>query len=192
MSTGFVVARNYAEALAEVAGKGGAGTLERFGAVLDAVAGAIESSDKLKAVLFSPRITKTAKRDVVVKALHGEAPAVFVRWLSAVVARDRQVLLPAISAAYRELVDVRLNRVHAGVVTAHEVDAALGKVIAERLEAAVGKTVVPHYRTDPALIGGIVVRIGDRVFDGSLRRRLRLLRHRMLHAHHGTEAAASE
>ncbi len=182
MSTGFVVARNYAEALAEVAGRHGTGALEQYGVVLDAVAGAIESSGKLKAVLFSPRITKTAKRDVIVKALHDEAPEPFVRWLSAVVSRDRQILLPSISAAYQELVDLRLGRVHAGVVTAHEVDAALSTAIAERLEAAVGKTVVPHFRTDPALIGGIIVRIGDRVFDGSLRRRLRLLRHRMLHA----------
>ena len=187
MSTAHVIARNYAEALAEVAGRHGQDAHERYGMVLDAVAGAIESSDKVKAVLFSPRIAKAAKRDVIVRALEagGEVPEPFVRWLSAVVARDRQVLLPAISAAYQELVDLRLNRVHAGVTTAHEVDAAFGKAIGERLEAAVGKTVVPHFRTDPALIGGIIVRIGDRVFDGSLRRRLRLLRHRMLHAHGG-------
>lgn len=183
----FVVARNYAEALVEVAGRqGGAGpgaAVERYGALLDAVAGAIETTPQIKAVLMSPRVTKAAKRDIIVKALAGTAPDPFVRWLSAVVARDRQGVLPAISAAYQELVDVKLNRVHAGVITAHDVDAAQGQSIAERLEAAVGKTVIPHFRTDAALIGGVIVRIGDRVFDGSLRRRLRLLRHAMLRAH---------
>jgi len=92
------------------------------------------------------------------------------------------VPLGEISAAYLVLVDVKLNRVHAGVVTAHPVDEALARDITARLQDAVRKTVVPHFDTDPRLLGGVIVRIGDRVFDGSLRRRMRLLRHRLLHA----------
>ena len=48
-----------------------------------------------------------------------------------------------------------------------------------------GKTVRAHFRTEPSLLGGVVVRSGDRVFDGSLRRRLKILRQRMLHARLG-------
>ena len=45
-----------------------------------------------------------------------------------------------------------------------------------------GKTVVSHFRTDPAIVGGVVVRMGDRVLDGSIRRRIQTLRSRMLQA----------
>lgn len=178
----FVVARNYAEALAELAERQGGGAIEQFGSLLDDVAGAIASDPSVQAVLLSPRVTKEAKKALLARALKGHAPDVFVRFLGSVVQRGRQGILAEISAAYQDIVDLKLNRVHAGVVTAHEVNPAQAKDIAASLAAAVGKAVLPHFRTDPSLLGGIVVRIGDRVFDGSLKRRLAKLRYRLLHA----------
>ena len=177
-----VVARNYAEALLALAEQAGGDALERFGELMDAVAGALAADARVLSVMMSPRVTKAAKRDVLARALRGTAPEAFIRFLGAIVQRGRQGLLGEISAAYLVLVDVKLNRVHAGVVTAHPVDEALARDITARLQDAVRKTVVPHFDTDPRLLGGVIVRIGDRVFDGSLRRRMRLLRHRLLHA----------
>jgi F-type H+-transporting ATPase subunit delta len=173
-----VVARNYASALLALGRDGDA--VERFGELLDAVAGAVEVTPAVKAVLMSPRVRKDAKQQVLAKALKGLAPDVFVRFLQAVVQRGRQGMLPDISAAYGELTDQHFNRVHASVTTAREVDKKLGKQIAERLEKAVGKTVLPHFHVDPLVMGGVVVRVGDRVFDGSIRRRLETLRRKML------------
>lgn len=175
-----VVARNYAEALAAAARR--TGSVESFGALLDTVSGAIVSDPKVLSVMVSPRVTKQAKKEILDRALKGLAPAAFVRFLQAVVQRGRQGLLPDISEAYQALVDQHLNRVHAGVVTARPVDEALERAIAERLTAAIGKTVLPHFRSDPSLVGGVVVRVGDYIFDGSLKRRLGTLRRRMLHA----------
>ena len=67
-------------------------------------------------------------------------------------------------------------------ITARDADEALRTSIVERLTKAMGKTVVAHFRTDPALVGGVIVRLGDRVLDGSLRRRIQILRSKMLHA----------
>lgn len=175
-----VVARNYAEALVATAERHG--DVVQFGLLIDAVAGAMTVEPKVRAVLESPRITKQAKKRVLEQALKGRAPAAFVRFLQGVVQRGRQGLLPEISEAYRSLVDQHLGRVHAGVVTARPVDDQLAATISERLTRAVGKTVLSHFRADPALVGGVIVRIGDRVFDGSIRRRLQLLRYRMLHS----------
>lgn len=175
----LVVARNYAEALLAVAKRHHA--VERFGELLDAVTGAVETEPAVLAVLMSPRVTKAAKQQLFARALAGTAPEPFVRFLAGVVQRGRQGMLRPISTAYQDLVDVALNRVHAGVITAHPADQALAAVITQRLAAVVGKTVIPHFRTDPTVLGGVVVRIGDRIFDGSLRRRMRTLRHRMLH-----------
>ena len=69
-------------------------------------------------------------------------------------------------------------------------DEKLAAAIRARLTVVFAKEVLPHFRADPALIGGVVVRVGDRVFDGSLRRKLNLLQHLMLHAPLGGKAAA--
>jgi len=181
-----VVARNYAAALVAVAERHD--QVEQYGLLLDALAGAVGVEPKIKQVLESPRVHKAAKKQLLEHALRGVAPAPLTRFLQAGVQRGRQGMLADISAAYQDLVDRHLGRVHAGVTTARPVDEALRAAITERLTAAIGKTVVPHFRTEASVIGGVIVRVGDRVFDGSLRRRIRLLRHRMLHAPGGGSA----
>ena len=69
---------------------------------------------------------------------------------------------------------------HVGVTLAAEPDGTLQRQLVERLTRVLGKEVRAHFRSDPGLLGGVVVRVGDRVYDGSLRRRLNLLRRRML------------
>jgi len=172
------IARNYAQALfaaAEVKGE-----VERFGELMDAVAGAVQADPRIAIVLDSPRVAKTVKAGLLERALGGVAPAEFVRFLQAVVRRGRQGLLGEISQAYQELVDRRLNRVHAGVVLARETDERLQQQVTEQLTKALRKEVRAHFRTDPGILGGVVVRVGDRVYDGSVRRRLAVLKRRML------------
>ncbi len=173
-----VVARNYAEALLETARTDGA--VDRYGDLLDALAGVVEADPTIHAVLMSPRVTKAAKSTMLAAALKDLAPGPFTRFLGAVIRRGRQGMLGAISASYRDLADVHFNRVHASVATARPVDEALQKAIAERVSAVLGKTVLAHYTTDASLLGGVLVRVGGRSFDGSLKRRLQKLRTRML------------
>jgi len=175
-----VVARNYADALLELGRREQA--VERFGQLIDAVAGVVTTDPTVHGVLMSPRVTKAAKARLLTDALKDVAPASFTGFLGAIVRRGRQGDLADISAAYQDAADAHFNRVHASVVTAHAVDESLAAAVAKRLTAAVGKEVLPHFRTDPAIVGGVVVRMGDRVFDGSLRRRIQTLRYRLLHA----------
>jgi len=65
-------------------------------------------------------------------------------------------------------------------VLVEEPDARLEKQIVERLTAALGKDVRAHFRTERGIIGGVVVRVGDRVYDGSLKRKLAVLRRKMM------------
>lgn len=175
-----VVARNYAEALLTVADQ--AKAVEKIGELLDAVAGAIASDPSLKAVMMSPRIRKSQKQEMLAKALGSVAPAPFVKFLQAVVQRGRQDLFSEMSQAYQLLADKHFNRVHASVVTARDADEAMRKLVTERLTQAMGKTVLPHFRTDASILGGVIVRLGDRVLDGSIRRRIQTLRARMLNS----------
>lgn len=172
------VARNYAQALFESGEK--AGAADRYGQVLEALAGAIQADERVRLALESPRVSRTVKLEVLRKALTGRAPDPFVRFIAAVVRRGRQGLLPAISREYQSLMDVKLNRVHAGIALARKPDERLKEQICRRLARILGKDVVPHFREDPSLIGGVLVRVGDRVMDGSVRRQIAMLRRQML------------
>jgi len=172
------VARNYAEALflaAEAKRQA-----PRFGALMEAVAGAVQADERIAVALESPRVAKGVKSALLSDALSGVAPREFVNFLQAVVRRGRQGLLTEIAAEYQGLLDVALNRVHAGVTLSEAPDARLQNDIAKRLGKALGKQVRAHFREDAQILGGVVVRVGDRVYDGSLRRRLMVLRRRML------------
>jgi F-type H+-transporting ATPase subunit delta len=72
------------------------------------------------------------------------------------------------------------GRVHAQVTLAKPVNEAERAEIGRHLSKTLGKPVVPQVRVNPNIVGGIIVRIGDRVMDGSIRRRLGVLRSRML------------
>jgi len=174
------VARNYAQALLLAADAHGMAVVERYGQLMEAVAGAVEADERIAVALESPRVSKAVKAALLERALGDLAPAEFVRFLQAIVRRGRQGLLREIAQEYQALVDLKLDRVHAGVVLVEEPDARLEKQIVERLAAAFGKDVRAHFRAERGIIGGVVVRVGDRVYDGSLKRKLAVLRRKML------------
>ena len=107
-------------------------------------------------------------------------PRTFVLFLQSLVRNRRQMLIPNIARSYQDLVDEVEGRVHASVTVAKDADANDQAVIAGQLSRAFGKNVVPHYFVNPAILGGVIVRVGDTVLDGSVRRRLQTLRGRML------------
>jgi F-type H+-transporting ATPase subunit delta len=173
------VALNYAEALFELARK--SGQLEEFGRLLDATTLAIDSSPAVQSVLMNPKVTKATKADILARAVAGiGAPRPFALYLAAVVKRGRQNALRAIAAAYHELLDAHLGRVRAHVTVARAPDDELAAALAASLSKNLGKQVVPSFTVDPEILGGAIVRLGDRVHDGSLRRRLLRLRRHLL------------
>lgn len=172
------IARNYAEALFAVGERSGAS--ESYGALLDAFAGAAEADLQIKVMLESPRVPKGQKLAVLDRALEGRVPPPFLRWVQALVRRGRQTLVGEINREYQGLINVKLNRVHAGVTLARAADPGFRAEITRRLSEALEKEVIPHFREDPHLLGGVVVRIGDTVIDGSVRQRMQQLRRQML------------
>src|SRR5437660_1706195 len=83
-------------------------------------------------------------------------------------------------AAASKLIEAKLNRVHAGVTLLEEPDARLEQELIERLSRTIGKEVRAHFRADRAILGGVMVRVGDRIYDGSVRRKLALLRRKLV------------
>lgn len=172
------IARNYAETLLALATPHDA--LEKWGARLDVTAAAM-STPEVEAVLMSPRVPRERKIGLLTEALQ-DYPRPFSLFIAAVIRRGRQLLLGQIADEYHRLVDVNLKRVRAGVTVARDIDPLARQVIVERLSKALAKKVIAGFTTDPALLGGVVVRIGDRIYDGSVRKRLWMLRHKLLAA----------
>jgi F-type H+-transporting ATPase subunit delta len=171
------IARNYAEALFELGER--SGQAERYADLLDAVAAAIENTPKVQAVLMSPRVPKSEKARFLGQALQ-VAPREFVLWVQALVKRGRQGILRHIATEYVGLLDAKLNRVRASVTLARNPDEKLKRIIEENLSRQLEKQVIAAYLIDPEILGGAIVRVGDRVLDGSVRRRMTRLRRQLL------------
>jgi len=172
------IARNYAEALLMLARK--ADDLPAWGRLIDDVANAMERDDRLRRFLEAPQVSADEKNAVLSKAYEDRAPRLFLRFLQRLVMNRRQMLIPDIANEYRDLVDEVEGRIHAQVTLARDVDDEQRAEIARQLSHTLGKPVVPQVRINPNILGGIIVRVGDRVMDGSVRRRLGILRSRML------------
>lgn len=172
------IAKNYAEALFDAGER--AGETTHYADLIEAVAGAVAADQRVALVLESPRVSKDQKHALLAKALSGRAPETFVRFLAAVVKRGRQGLIGVIAKEFLALVDIKFNRVHASVVLSREPDVGLQNEIKERLATVMRQEVIPHFRSDPRILGGVIVRVGDRVMDGSIRRKITHLRRQML------------
>jgi F-type H+-transporting ATPase subunit delta len=167
------IAENYAQTLFALAQR--ADDLAGWEALIGGLADAIGRDRTLRLFLESPRIAAADKNRVFADAFK-HAPHHFVLFLQAVVQNRRQMLIPEIATAYMDLVDRVEGRLHATVTVSRVASDADREAIAAQLSRVFGKKVVPHLTFQPAILGGVVVRIGDTVMDGSVRRRLRLLR----------------
>jgi F-type H+-transporting ATPase subunit delta len=172
------IARNYAEALVSLAQR--ANDLEGWGAMLNEVAHAMQTNQRLMRFLESPRVSAERKNEIIAKAFADRLPRLFVRFLQAVVAHRRQHLIPEIALEYSSVVDEIQGRVHAQVTMAREPDQRAQEAVTRQLSRVLGRSVVPHFAVRPDILGGTIVRVGDTVMDGSVRRRLSSLRSRML------------
>lgn len=172
------IARNYSEALLALARKANAAT--EWGALINAVASAVASDVMLRRFLAAPQISGEQKIAVIGKALGDKAPAMFVRFLQKLVTNRRQTLIPEIATEYGNLLDAAEGRVHARVTVARAASDADTAAIAAALSKALKKDVVPHVAVDERILGGVIVKFGDTVMDGSVRKRLETLRNRMV------------
>lgn len=179
------IARVYAETLLRSADRHA-----QVDAVDESVRGlsaVLGSSADLRRFLAAPQIAAAEKRVLVRSALADRLHPLLVRFLELVIEKHREGLLGEILDAWVELLDTRANRQSAAVTTAIPADPEMVARVKTALERATGKTIVLEERLDPSLLGGLVIRTGDTVIDGSLRSRLTTL-HRRLRAAGRTHA----
>lgn len=166
------VARRYAEAFFQLASDAGRVDAER-----DDLARAVEMLDQpaVAEAMRNPRVHVADRVRLVMDLLDGlgEHTRNLVRLL---IERGRSGLLRAVLSHYQALADAASGLTRAEVVAAVPVDDALERHITEALRQRLGGRIHTTVRHDPDIIGGLIIRVGDRVIDGSVRTRLQQLR----------------
>lgn len=184
----YAVARNYADTLFSLAERGGA--QEEWLVLLGEIGSLYRESPVFRAFLHTPRVSPDEKKQLLRSVLGDRYPEAFVRFLQVVIDKRRQGLLPLMEEAYREILNERTGRVHASVTLPFEADAPFRAELERALSAVLDGEVTADFRTDEQIIGGLVVRVKDRVLDGSVRRRLQLMRRALLEEGAAREAAS--
>lgn len=168
------LAGRYALALFELASEEGAVTAVE--ADLATLSGALAESADLRNLIANPQVS----RGQAGKALAGLADSLALspltaRFLGVLAANRRLAALPAMVRAFTSIAAAQRGEVEAEVASAHLLSEAQIATLAGRLRAREGRTVKLRSRVDPALLGGLVVTIGSRRIDNSIRTRLNAL-----------------
>ena len=179
----LAVARRYARALADVAMAKDRSYLEQVSAELSLVAEVLESEPRLMRFFEDPSV-RPQDREAAVKTLarRGKIGDLVRRFLEVLIENRRLSALPAIAEAFRAIKDERLGIEPVEATTAVSLTAReLGR-FREALEVVTGRAVRLTVSVDPSVLGGARTRIGSRVYDGTVRRQLGILRQRLIGA----------
>jgi F-type H+-transporting ATPase subunit delta len=164
----------YASALYDLAAE--AGSVTAVEADLESLGEALRQSADLAALIRNPRITRQAA-GAAVEAVAGmlKLSPLTVKFLGVLAANGRLSALPLIVTAFASIAAAARGEVTAEVTSAHPLDAGQLSLLADKLKAREGRTVKIRSAVDPDLLGGLVVRIGSRQIDSSIRTRLNSL-----------------
>ncbi len=174
----------YARALFEAARD--AGTLEATGADLARFAEAMRASSELTAVMHNPKIDSTTKKKIVDELTEG-ADRIFVNGLNLLIDKLHADLVLELNDRFQELVKQEQGIVEVEITSAVELEEETKAKIRERIEHATRKKVELKESVEDDIIGGLVLRFGDVIVDGSLKARLEQLRSRLAQANLGSE-----
>jgi F-type H+-transporting ATPase subunit delta len=176
LATKDALVQGYARALFAVADA--EGELDRVEDELFRFGKAVESEPALRDALTDPKLPADRKKAVVSDIL-GKATRHTVSLLGFIVEQGRAKDLSRIIAALEEVAAERRSQEVGEVRTAVPLDDARRKKLAAALSKATGKEIDLKVLVDPAVIGGVVARVGDQVFDGTIRRKLELARQQL-------------
>ncbi|GAV24191.1 ATP synthase subunit delta [Carboxydothermus islandicus] len=165
----LAVAKRYASALFELAREKGA--IDTIAHDFEVLEKAIQETPDVKKVLDNPVLIPAAKKELLEKLFPDFHP-ITKSFLKLLVDKRREVYLPEIIALFAEKLREERGEMLVEVESARELKGDLSNLIKDKLSKLSGKKVTLKVRTNPDLIGGIVVRVGNKVYDGSIKNQL--------------------
>jgi len=175
------IAQVYARSLYELANAaGGRDKIVEIAEELEQICELARSDKSFGEFLSSPIIEGKARSNSLRTIFHARITDLTLRFLLVLNAKGRLSRIESVRAAYDQAVHEAFDRVEVDVYTPAPLGRDQIETIKQRIQAALGKDPVIHAYTDPEMIGGIRLRIGDQLIDGSVSSRLRRLRERLL------------
>jgi F-type H+-transporting ATPase subunit delta len=174
------VARSYAATLFALAERHEG--FEAYGAGIEMVARLLAEDRKFRLFLETPRIADADRKAVIRRVFGDVLPRELMNFVLITIDKRRQRLLQDIAGEFQTMVDEHEGRTHVEVTVARAVDDATQEMLATRLSGLLSKRAIPHMRVRPEILGGVVVRTGDTIYDGSVRRRLEGMRRQLMKA----------
>ncbi len=173
----------YARSLFELAED--AGGLDKIGEVLEEMQGIVElsrSDSAFREFLSSPIIGLGPRQKALKSIFDGRISDLVLRFLLVTNSKGRLGHIDQIAGAFDALVQEAHGRIEVDVITASEAEASpeLLEAVRARVQSVLGKEPVLHHYADPTMIGGIKMRIGDQLVDGSVATRLRRMKEEIL------------
>ncbi|MEX2356433.1 MAG: ATP synthase F1 subunit delta [Thermaerobacterales bacterium] len=168
------IARRYAAAFYQAAD--GAGVVDEAGDRLSALVDVLNEQPRVRRVIENRRLPRSDREQLLMDILGGDPPGILVNLLRLLVEKRREIYIEDIYREYHLATLSARNIAEARVTTAVELGPDAAERIRTRLEEITGQKIRILPEIDPAVVGGLLVRIGDRRLDGSLRRQLHELR----------------
>jgi len=173
------VARSYAEAIVNVATK--TNDVESVVSELEEIDRDLRVVDRrLYSFLGSTSVPAEAKSRVLEEGLGGRASATVVRFLHVLNAHGRLGLLEAVAKDARSIWDRKQNRKPVLIQSAVDLDDSQKSAIHEKVARMIGATPILSYQVDASLLGGLVIQVGDELYDASIRTKLSLMKTRLI------------
>lgn len=168
------LSRIYATSLYELAeDAGGRDKIMEIADELEQVCNLLQEDRQFREMLFSPVIDASRRAGALERIFGNRVTDLVLRFLIILNRKGRLGHLESIQAAFDQMVQAAFDRIEVDVITALEIDDEARNRIGERIKQALGKEPVMHSYTDPSIIGGVRLRIGDEMIDGSVATRLR-------------------
>jgi F-type H+-transporting ATPase subunit delta len=153
------------------------------------IAGMISDDRNFRHFLTSPGITKDAKKESIEKIFKGKLSDYMVNFIKVLIDNDRQSAIPEIYEMFTGLIDEVNNRQRVTIITSVDLDSTLKGKLTAKLKDVFKKEIILKEEIDPSILGGIIIKVGDTVIDGSLAKDLRNIKLNMLNSKVRSEAA---
>lgn len=164
------VAKRYAQALYEVASEQQA--IDKTEAELVQITDVINQSEELNMLLTHPKVTAQEKKEIINELFGGKASETTLNFLNLLFERGREEELHNIAKHFTDLSNEARGYAEATVITAKPLTEDELQKVAEQFGQKVNKKLRVTTKVDPSIVGGIIVRIGDRLYDGSIKGKL--------------------
>lgn len=175
--TGSVAARRYAKALFDLAKSTGADALDKSGEDIANFAALAKASVALSRLFEDPVFSADEKRKVITALSDKLKMSAMVRDFCYLLAdKHRLVLVGKIAEEYQALADTEKGILRGELVSATPLDDTMQLTVRGELEKKAGKALVLDFKVDAALLGGMVLKVGDNVMDASLKTQLQILK----------------